>query len=62
MRTGTNHFKDLRSAIRYFSVYGYDQNEVLEKWRNLEICIGQPLIESNQDFILDKDGRYWVVG
>ena len=60
-RTGTNHFKNLDAAIKYYAPQGEGQKDVLEKWRNLEICIGQPFIDSNQDFFLDEDGRYWII-
>lgn len=59
-RTGTNHFTSLDKAVSYYKVYGYDRGDVLEMWRKLEICIGQPLINENQDFYADSDGRYWI--
>ena len=56
-RTGTNHFISIDAAIKYYA-YGFNRNEVLEKWKNLEIEIGE-INKSN--YILDKDGRYWIV-
>lgn len=60
MRTGTNHFWTLDHAIRYYSNCGISKEEVLNKWKNLEICIGKPNLKKGEDYSIDKDGRYWI--
>jgi hypothetical protein len=57
-RTGTNHFKNLDAAIKYYAAYGFNRNDVLNKWKNLEIEIGEI---NKPNYILDKDGRYWII-
>jgi hypothetical protein len=59
-RTGTNHFKNLDAAIKYYAVYNETRDDVLEKWRNYEICIGPPKIKDKERLTIDNDGRYWI--
>ena len=58
MKTGTNHFISIDAAIKYYATYGETRDDVLNKWKNLEIEIGE-INKSN--YILDKDGRYWII-
>jgi len=58
MRTGTNHFISIDKAIAYYAPQGETRNDVLEKWKNLEIEIGEI---NKPNYELDKDGRYWIV-
>jgi hypothetical protein len=57
-RTGTNHFISIDAAIKYYAAYGFNRNDVLNKWKNLEIEIGEI---NKPNYILDKDGRYWII-
>ena len=54
----THHFVSLDSAINYYSNYGFNREDVLEKWKKLEIEIGKPL---GKEVVLGKDGRYSIV-
>jgi len=56
--TGTHYFISLDSAIHYYSNYGFSREDVLEKWKKLEIEIGKP---SGKEVVLGKDGRYSTV-
>ena len=62
-RTGTNHFISLDAAIKYYAPQGESREDVLNKWKNLEICIGEPLAKDHDNSYLekDKDGRYWII-
>lgn len=62
-RTGTNHFISLDAAIKYYATQGESREDVLNKWKNLEICIGEPLAKGHDNSYLeiDKDGRYWII-
>ena len=63
MRTGTNHFISIDAAIKYYAPQGESREDVLNKWKNLEICIGEPLAKDHDNSYLekDKDGRYWII-
>lgn len=62
-RTGTNHFEGLDAAIKYYAAQGESRDDVMEKWKKLEIEIGEPLAKGHDNSYLekDKDGRYWIV-
>lgn len=63
MKTGTNHFISIDAATKYYAAYGFDRSDVLNKWKSLEICIGEPLAKGHDNSYLekDKDGRYWII-
>ena len=63
MKTGTNHFISIDAAIKYYAQQGENREDVLNKWKNLEICIGEPLAKGHDNSYLeiDKDGRYWII-
>lgn len=58
MKTGTNHFISIDAAIKYYATYGETRDDVLNKWKNLEIEIGEI---NKLEYELDKDGRYWQI-
>ena len=58
MKTGTNHFISIDAAIKYYAVYGENREDVLNKWKNLEIEIGEI---NKSKYKVDKDGRYWII-
>lgn len=58
MKTGTNHFISINAAIKYYATYGETRDDVLNKWKNLEIEIGEI---NKSGYKLDSDGRYWKI-
>jgi hypothetical protein len=56
-RTGTNRFISIDKAIKYYAAYGFNRNDVVNKWKNLEIEIGEI---NKSEYKLDSDGRYWI--
>jgi len=60
-KIGTDHFASRLAAIRYYEVYGIEENEVIEKIANKEITIGEPTgLQPNAVAKLDKDRRYYL--
>ena len=61
MIIGTSYFKDLQSAISYYS-YGFSAQQVQNKVNNNEIKIGKPTTQKNQKLILiDSGTRYAII-
>ncbi len=61
MIIGTSYFKDLTSAISYYS-YGFNSQQVQNKIDNNEIKIGKPTTQKNQKLILIDGGtRYAII-
>lgn len=60
MKTGTCHFWTLDHAIRYYAKQEISKEEVLNKWRDLAICIGRPDLKEGESYSIDSDGRYWI--
>lgn len=60
MRTGTNHFVSMASAIRYYMDYGYDSDAVWEKVDRKEIVIGKPDLKPGQRLSINEEGRYVI--
>lgn len=62
MRYRTSHFVSKQAAIRYYSLYGYDEttNTVERKIADGEIHVGVPSLKANQTVYLDADGRYFI--
>ena len=61
MIIGTSYFKDLKSAISYYS-YGFNAQQVQDKIDNNEIKIGKPATQKNQKLILiDSGTRYAII-
>ena len=61
MIIGTSYFKDLQSAISYYS-YGFNAQQVQNKINNNEINIGKPTIHKNQKLMLiDNCTRYAII-
>lgn len=61
--TGTSHFKDRDTAIRYYSDYEVDPVSAVNlKLAEGEISLGEPALKAGQKLILLDDGtRYGVV-
>lgn len=47
-------------AVKYYEVYGYDYNDVLDKIENQEIVIGMPEVNENAIVYADNNGRYII--
>ena len=60
--TGTPNFKDLKSAIKYYSDYEDDPEEAVNrKLESKEIFIGKPELKENEKLLLDtEEGRYKI--
>ena len=68
LRTGTNHFTSLDSAVRYYHTYDTDLTRaqcvawVKQKIEDGEICIGPPELAVNERYQIDPvEGRYFVI-
>ncbi len=61
MQIGTCHFVSLDAAIKYYSDYGINRDEVISKWKNMEILIGPPIAKAGQKILIKKEeGRYFI--
>lgn len=56
--TGTNHFNTIREAVRYFSDYGMDDNDINQKIQDKEIRIGRPEEIPGTELRLNSEGRW----
>ena len=61
MITGTNYFKDVASAFKYYDCYGYERADVQQKIEFKEIKIGKPDLQPGDRLLLHVgEGRYFV--
>ncbi len=61
MITGTCHFVSLDAAIKYYSNQGINRDEVISKWKKMEILIGPPIAKAGQKILIKKEeGRYFI--
>lgn len=57
MKTGTNHFESLKTAVAYYA-YGFTSSDVQEKVDRGEIKLGKPTISWGETLLIDRDRRY----
>ena len=57
MKTGTNHFENLKAAVAYYA-YGFTPADVQEKLNAGEIKLGKPEIPWGETLLIDRDRRY----
>ena len=61
MVIGTNHFRSLEDAIRYYQEYGISEEDVKQKLLDCEIHICQPSINPGDTLVLIDNGTRWAI-
>jgi hypothetical protein len=61
-RTGTNRFRSIKDAERYYAVQGgLTPQDVQAKLQAEEIRIGAPQLKANESLTVDSDGRFFII-
>lgn len=60
-KIGTNYFRRIESAIRYYESFGFSEESVQEKIRDSEIRIGRPARADGTMIECDREGRYHIL-
>lgn len=61
MKIKTNHFRDFKTAVRYYKAYGFNREAVSLKLKRGEIKLGEPTVRTGDTVTLDpEEGRYHI--
>jgi hypothetical protein len=61
IRVGTNRFRSIQDAVRYYAAQGETQADVQQKLNDGEIRIGAPQLKANESVTVDSDGRFFII-